>query len=94
MGGWRDTWRVRGWFDDIEIELNPRSFDRDAALRTRSELALMLQGLGYPPEVRQVLFEVHERLWGFPTNGLHEDETRSLLASLEGAAMGGCPRPC
>jgi hypothetical protein len=82
MGGPLDKWRVRGWLDDVEIELHPGPFDPEAARRSRTELTRMLEGLGYAPGVRRVLLEVHARLGGLPARGFPDEEPPSLLADL------------
>jgi peptidoglycan hydrolase-like protein with peptidoglycan-binding domain/outer membrane protein OmpA-like peptidoglycan-associated protein len=90
MGGRLDTWRVRGWLEDVEIEINPRGgFDPEEARRSWTELTRMLEGLGYRPEVRRILLQVHARLGDFPARGWSLEELGTLSADLHDAAMLG-----
>ena len=65
MWGRDNIWRVRGAFDELEIELDPRPTavaDGDAISRTRRHLRALLEGLDDAAEARRVLLEdLHAR---------------------------------
>ncbi len=74
-------WRVRGAFDELEIELDPRPTvvaDDDAISRTRRHLRALLEGLDDAAEAHRVLLEIYTRVLGFSGS-----DDRSGVSGLE-----------
>ena len=73
----RDTWRVRTRFDDVEIELDPEGVGFAASETSRDQLGTLLWMLeGGDPDVERVLLEVYARLSGL---SLMDASGRSIL---------------
>jgi outer membrane protein OmpA-like peptidoglycan-associated protein len=87
--GFRDTWRARGPFGDVEIELHPGSVDavgREASLR---ELRPLIYDFKYrQPEARRVVLEVYARLRGLPTSAVRGAAFDFDMGSQRAAAVG------
>jgi hypothetical protein len=94
MWGRDNIWRVRGAFDELEIELDPRPTavaDGDAISRTRRHLRALLEGLDDAAEARRVLLEIYTRVLGFSgsddRNGTSELESGSRFAQIVGGYL-------
>jgi hypothetical protein len=67
MSGYRDTWRARGPFGVVEIELHPGSVSDAAREASRRELGRLVYDFKYRDrEARRVVLEVYARMRGLP----------------------------
>jgi hypothetical protein len=87
-------WRVRGAFDELEIELDPRPtalVDDDAVGRTRRHLRALLEGLDDTVGAHRVLVEIYLRMFGVSgnddRNGASELASGSRYAQIVGERL-------
>jgi hypothetical protein len=89
MRPFEDTWRVRGPFGDVELELHPASTDaatRDASVR---ELRQLVNDFKHrQPEARRAVSEVYARMRGLTANVSRGDVYGLDTCSLQAAAIG------
>jgi hypothetical protein len=89
MSGYRDTWRARGPFGVVEIELHPGSVSDAAREASRRELGRLVYDFKYrDPEARRVVLEVYARMRGLPGTATRGAAYEFDFGSLRAQAIG------